>query len=114
VLVAGHKKDVVISSKIYTNFATRVRKPVVIYGWHYPSGRPIQPLYNGHRESYVDYSHGIRLVSDKALVNGQAVSVSNLLTNPATAALLSDEGVAEGTTNGVIAVPRYAVEPASH
>ena len=111
-LVAGHKKDVVVSSKIYTNFATTVRKPVVIYGWHYPSGNPIQPLYNGHRENYADYSHGIRLVLDRMSLNGRAIQVSSLLRDPETAALLSDEGAAEGTTNAVIALPRYTVEPA--
>ena len=57
-LVAGHKKDVVITNKVFT-------KPgkVAIYGWHKPDGKPIQPLYTGHAESQVDYSHGIRLAS---------------------------------------------------
>jgi len=101
-LTAGHKKDVVVSSRIYTNFATATRRPVVIYGWHYLSGRPIQPLYNGHKHDYVDYSHGIRLVSTQVVVsawspgaewtNTLTSTVSALLTNTATAHLLSDEG----------------------
>jgi hypothetical protein len=58
-LIAGIKKDVVI-----TGMLTRSSKPnrVAIYGWHKPDGNPIQPLYTGHVNWYVDYSHGIRLV----------------------------------------------------
>src|SRR5437762_1221648 len=57
-LVDGDKKDVIVSPKIYTNFAQQtITKPVVIYGWHYPDGTFIQPEYNGHEETYADYSH---------------------------------------------------------
>lgn len=65
-------------------------KPVVIYGWHYPSGSPIQPLYNGHGETYADYSHGIRLVQNALMLDGRPDSVTNLLANPALAPLLLD------------------------
>jgi hypothetical protein len=110
-LVAGDKKDVILSTKIYTNF-TGPTKPVVIFGWHYQSGDPIQPLYNGHEETYADYSHGFRLVLNSNIVDGLPNTVSNVLVNPALAALLSDEGPAEGTsTNGVIAIPRYPLSP---
>jgi hypothetical protein len=109
-LVAGDKKDVVISSKIYTNFSRPgITKPVVIYGWHYQSGSPIQPLYNGHEETYADYSHGIRLVRQECVLNGSSARVSSLLTNAATAALLSDETASEGATDSVIERPRYTV-----
>jgi len=115
-LVSGDKKDVIISSKIYTNFANaNITRPVVIYGWHYPSGSPIQPLYNGHEETYVDYSHGVRLVQNAILLDGNPNSITNILTDPNLAGLLSDEGASEGTTAGVINVPRYslsAVAPA--
>jgi hypothetical protein len=108
-LVSGDKKDVVISTKIYTNFSGG-SKPVVIYGWHYPSGSPIQPLYNGHEETYADYSHGTRLVQNAIIVDGGPTMVTNVLTSPNLAALLSDEGPAEGTTtDGVIRVPRYTI-----
>lgn len=43
---------------------------VAIYGWHYPGGEPIQPLYAGHWDRYVDYSHGLRLVSDNLIIGG--------------------------------------------
>jgi hypothetical protein len=109
-LVSGDKKDVVISTMIYSNLHTGVPKPVVIYGWHYTSGTPIQPLYNGHEETYADYSHGIRLVQNAITVDGSPNTIANALTNPSLAALLSDEGPSQGTTSdGVIRVPRYTI-----
>jgi len=45
-----------------------------------------------HGIRYVDYSHGIRLVSDTVIVNGRPRSIYDVLTNPSTAPLLSREG----------------------
>ena len=109
-LVAGDKKDVVVSTIIYSNLHAGVPKPVVIYGWHYTSGSPIQPLYNGHEETYADYSHGIRLVQNALTVDGGPTTISNVLANPNLAALLSDEGASEATTSdGVIRIPHYTI-----
>ncbi len=88
-LVAGHKKDVIISNRIYGNSSNRV----VIYGWHYQNGTPIQPVYAGHGESYADYSHGIRLVRDSVLINDQTFRITQILGNSVTASLFSDEGI---------------------
>jgi hypothetical protein len=99
-LVGGTKKDVIISNKIYNNLKPNVPKPVVIYGWHQPNAQPIQPVYNGHEETYVDYSHGIRLVQNTVFLNGQATTISAILKDPGRCVLLSDEGE--------IPVPRYA------
>lgn len=52
-LVAGDKKDVVSSD---------IPGKVAIYGWHRLDGTPIQPLYFGHDQRWVDYSHGVRFV----------------------------------------------------
>jgi hypothetical protein len=87
-LVAGHKKDVVIANRV---FATRGK--VAIYGWHKPDGKPIQPLYTGHTASYADYSHGIRLVSRRMMVDGVATTIDDVLADPKLAPLLSNEGV---------------------
>jgi hypothetical protein len=87
-LVAGHKKDVVIANKVFE----RPGK-VAIYGWHKPDGQPIQPLYTGHTASWVDYSHGIRFVSRKMTVNGEPKTIDEVLADPKLASLLSDEGV---------------------
>lgn len=87
-LIAGIKKDVVISSKINSD-----AKPnrVAIYGWHQLNGQPIQPLYTGHVNWYVDYSHGIRLVYRTVLINGKAVDYIDVLKDKLLRKLLSDE-----------------------
>lgn len=88
--VSGDKKDVVISNLIYTSPPPA---RVVIYGWHYPSGSNIQPLYAGHIDTYADYSHGIRLVQNAAWVDGVPTTVSDILMSATDNTLLSDEGV---------------------
>ncbi len=97
-LVGGDKKDVVISNMIY-GYPPPGR--VVIYGWHYTSGSPIQPLYNGHEETYADYSHGIRLVQNSMVLNGNTTTVTSVLQSSSINSLLSDEGI--------IATPSYPV-----
>lgn len=87
-LVAGHKKDVVISARL-----AGATNKVAIYGWHQTNGVAIQPLYLGHTAAWVDYSHGIRLVSQTMLVNGEVKTVAETLANPRLCGLLSDEGV---------------------
>lgn len=88
-LVAGNKKDIVISNKIY-NKDGRLR--VVIYGWHQSGGQAIQPLYGGHTADWVDYSHGVRLVQNKVEINGKAYKIKKVLRSPELYVLLSDEG----------------------
>jgi hypothetical protein len=73
-LIAGHKKDVVISNQLAQN-----PKKVAIYGWHQKNGQPIQPLFVGHGNFYVDYSHGIRLVSKVCRVNGVQMDLETVL-----------------------------------
>ena len=86
-LVAGHKKDVVI-----TNRLTHMPGRIAIYGWHQPDGTPIQPLSTVHGAGYADYSHGIRLVSDVALIDGKIRSVYDVLQDQQLASVLTDEG----------------------
>ncbi|OQP56380.1 hypothetical protein A4R26_04225 [Niastella populi] len=83
-LIAGIKKDVVSSGKISG-------RNVVIYGWHQLNGKPIQPLYGGHINWYVDYSHGIRLVSRRIKVNGRLTDYREVLSHPVYRKLLCDE-----------------------
>ncbi|HEY0898894.1 MAG TPA: hypothetical protein VGD90_06150 [Sphingobacteriaceae bacterium] len=87
-LVAGNKKDVVISGKMYKDGKLRV----VIYGWHQESAKPIQPLYNGHTADWADYSHGIRLIQKKIWVNGRSTRLKKILKSGTLHPLLSDEG----------------------
>ena len=105
-LVSGDKKDVILSTMIYTNFDNPpITDPVVIYGWLYTTGVPIQPIYNGHENTYADYSHGIRLVN-ALTVDGNPNTITNVFTNPNLAALLSDEGPSEGTTSAASSLSR--------
>lgn len=87
-LIGGIKKDVVITPLL----ADHPGK-VAIYGWHQLDGTPIQPLYLGHVDWYVDYSHGIRLVRQQMFVDGVEMSVAEVLADPELHVLLSDEGV---------------------
>jgi len=86
-LIAGVKKDVVL-----TNRLNEKANRVAIYGWHYPDGKPIQPLYVGHVDWYVDYSHGIRLVSQEMIVDGRPMKFSDVLRDKDLSALVSDAG----------------------
>jgi hypothetical protein len=85
-LIAGIKKDVILSNRI-------VKQPnkVVIYGWHKPDGNPIQPVYSGHIDWYVDYSHGIRLINNQVLVDGKPVLLTDVLKDPVMFKIFSDE-----------------------
>jgi hypothetical protein len=113
---AGHKKDVVLTNRLQGSATvTEVSGPaksvdasnqVAIYGWHRgkPAGDcskfptisglcPIQGLSIVHDNKYADYSHGIRMVSPLAMLDGQSVNLVDILTNPELAPLLSHEGV---------------------
>jgi hypothetical protein len=88
VFVAGIKKDVVVSNKL-------LERPdrVAIYGWHYLNGQPIQPVYAGHVDWYIDYSHGIRPVRRWMVVDGVRMSFEDVLADSTLRGVLSDEGV---------------------
>lgn len=87
VFVAGIKKDIVLTNRLREN-----PHKVAIYGWHYPNGQPIQPLYVGHWDRYVDYSHGVRLLAGKMIVEGRTMKVSDVLKDKQLCGLLSNEG----------------------
>lgn len=74
ILVAGHKKDVVLSNRLNQRGGR-----IAIYGWHYRDGTPIQPLSTAHHAGYADYSHGIRLVSEILTIEGERYSIYDVL-----------------------------------
>jgi hypothetical protein len=78
----------VISEKIVKD-----NKPnrVEIYVWHLLNGKPIQPLYTGHVNWYVDYSHGIRLVYRKMKVDGKWMDYETVLQDKTLRQLICDE-----------------------
>ena len=90
-LISGHKKDVVMANRMASNPGR-----VAIYGWHRSNGNPIQPVSTVHGASYADYSHGIRLVSRTAYLNGRAVDLEDLLSSGRYAYLLNSDGPMPG------------------
>lgn len=86
-LTGGQKKDLVLTTRLR-------QKPgrVAIYGWHRQDGDPIQPLSTVHGARYADYSHGVRLVSAVAYLDGRPQSLFALLEDPELAPVLSGEG----------------------
>jgi hypothetical protein len=85
-LVAGHKKDIVIG-----NMLARAPAKVVIYGWHQPNGKAIQPESSVHGNFYVDYSHGVRLVARQMMVDGKAKDIRDVLKDKELCWLVSDQ-----------------------
>lgn len=87
VLVAGHKKDVVVTPQL-------VKRPtqVAIYGWHRLNGKAIQPLSLIHEASYADYSHGIRFLRPTMVVGDEERDIREVARDPAFCSLVSDEG----------------------
>ncbi|MGB7063011.1 MAG: hypothetical protein WBF13_11750 [Candidatus Zixiibacteriota bacterium] len=86
-LVAGHKKDVVLTNRLLGP------ERIAIYGWHRKDGKPIQNLSTVHGARYADYSHGVRLVYGKVCVDGELRSIYEVLEDPKTAPVLSYEGL---------------------
>ena len=88
VFTAGTKKDIVISSKLSDPRRTH---HVTIYGWHRLTGIPIQPVTNIHIDTSVDYSHGVRLLSNKILIDGKEYDYRVILRDSTLYSLLSSE-----------------------
>jgi hypothetical protein len=86
-LTAGHKKDVVMTQRL-----ERQTKQVAIYGWQQLNGRPIQPLYLGHENTYADYSHGLRLVSLDCELDGTTMRLPVILADANLSLGISSEG----------------------
>ncbi|MGP8214500.1 MAG: T9SS type A sorting domain-containing protein [Bacteroidia bacterium] len=88
-LTSGDQKDVIISNLIYS-----IANRVIIFGWYYPNGTYIQPMTNVHDDTYMDYSHGIRLVQNDCWLNDTVpTTIQSVLESSAEDSILSDEGV---------------------
>ncbi len=105
-LSAGHKKDLVLTNRLWDHLDR-----VAIYGWHLTNGEPIQPLSTVHGWRYADYSHGIRLISAQAFVNGIQEPIVDVLRLPALAGALNGEGVVDDLA-GLVAALRARVQSA--
>ena len=87
-LLAGHKKDVVISASL-----AHAPDQIAIYGWHRADDEPIQHLSIAHGANYVDYSHGVRFISETVVVDGTPHSLFDVLETLELAPVLSYDGV---------------------
>jgi hypothetical protein len=85
--VVGHKKDVVITNRLVSR-----PKQVAIFGWHQPNGKAIQPLSLIHENTYADYSHGTRLISQICTIDGIEFKLDELLCDKTWGKQFSDEG----------------------
>jgi len=105
VLTAGQKKDIVLSSRL-RNAPGRV----AIYGWHRTNGVPIQPLSTVHGALYADYSHGVRLVSDTAFVDGVPQPLSDIMQDRQLAGIISREGPIANVNGLMASLFRWAIK----
>ena len=103
-LVAGHKKDVVISRRLLSD----VNK-IAFHGFYDSKGYPHEPCYENpdrapkpscdkesavlaHHRRFSDYSQGVRLVHPWMVVNGERRKVAEVLANKDLSLLISNEG----------------------
>lgn len=86
-LVAGYKKNIVLSNRL-------LQKPgaIAIFGWKNKYGKWIQSVSTRHKDSYVDYSHAVRMVGETVWVEGKAWSIYDIALDPVLHKLVSDEG----------------------
>lgn len=90
VLTGGDMKDLVLTNKLVEHPAK-----VAIYGWHNKEGDVIQSLSTRHDCRYADYSHGVRLIDRRVLVDGVEHDLADMMKSEDLASLVSDEGPLE-------------------
>lgn len=85
-LIDGQKKYVLTASRAHP-------RSVIIYGAENPDtgAWPLQPKSFVHSDTYVDYSHGIRLIAPTMMVQGRGeIPVRDVMASPELAPLISD------------------------
>lgn len=90
VLTGGDMKDIVLSNRLVDHPGR-----VAIYGWHKSEGDVVQHLSTAHFCRYADYSHGVRLVDRRVLVDGVEHDLAELMKSDELSDLVSDEGPLE-------------------
>jgi hypothetical protein len=103
-LVAGHKKDVVLSNRLHQQ-----PRKIAFHGFYDARGYPFEPCYEvkggplpscvknvatlAHPEGrFSDYSQGVRLVHPIMHIDGALKLVREVLVDPALSPLISSEG----------------------
>jgi hypothetical protein len=100
--VAGVKKDVVEPS---------APGKVSIYLWSVADGKPLQTYPGPHASSYLDYSHGIRMVKRTATLDGAPVDLVAFGLTPLGAQMLSTPGTSSGPIKFGAPSSRTAIAP---
>lgn len=93
-LVEGHFKNVIVSKKVIDGRGVLLG----FWGWFDKDGRPIQGDSQAHGAGYCDYSHGVRYVLNEMIVEGQLMSVDEVLRHEEYHHLISDERFGKYTT----------------
>lgn len=101
-LIANAKKDV-ITGRTPSEKAVGPDPRVTIYGWIRSNGTALQDVAWVHAITYLDASHGIRLVSRTAYLNGVPTPIESLFADPRYAPLLNESGT---LTPAQLAYPR--------
>jgi hypothetical protein len=100
-LVAGHKKDVVISKRL-----RGTPNKIAFHGFYDASGVPFEPCRDpgpptqgckerpalAHLRQFCDYAQGVRLVRDRMIVDGRPMSMRTVLRSSTLSWLISAEG----------------------
>ena len=86
-IVAGHKKDLVLSERLMERPRSGLRSTAGIVR---TAGRFSRSASSTGRTA--NYSHGVRLVAETVLVDGVPRSIYEVLEQPRLVRLLSDEG----------------------
>ena len=88
-IISGIKKDIIVHHELLTYIHN-----ICIYGWFNPiTNIPIQGAqYEAHSNLYEDYSQCIRLINQKAILNGSEINLYDILNNPQYSHLISDDG----------------------
>ncbi|WP_394829348.1 M15 family metallopeptidase [Pendulispora albinea] len=114
VLTAGHKKDVILSPRVHQRLSSGKLPTIIFGGWARDGSGPIQGSDPAHDEDWVDYSHGIRLVSLDVTLDGAPARLDELLSNPLYAGLLAAVTIAEPWyPGGRPPVPPLGIDPSA-
>lgn len=90
-LISGIKKELIITKKLLT--AEQGREKLAFHGGLKPGGGFWQSGADiAHTATYVDYSHGVRLVARMTKVDGKEMDIVDVLKDSVLCKLVSDEG----------------------
>jgi hypothetical protein len=107
-LAAGHKKDLVLTRAGRFDTGEEGTGELAFYGWYNDKGKPIEGVpvdrtkpqgaklegmaATTHGPDFVDYSHGARMVDDMVFVDGDPMSLKDVLAHDNFHTALSREG----------------------